>query len=250
MRKEWRSTRRIACAVPGKFSGLLPSELMRCVACTLPIAWTLLQFLVCLCIQPFCHTSVDHTCSADPVHLAGPAGTAGPAGCVCVRPIVCAPRDQVFIAIILIYGCLARCATRAYGRLRPPPFPDGGGDTSRLWHRSFPCGPGWARGMVAEPELYPLFGGLAVPLGVSPPRLLVQKGEQCGLSCSVSWVSEIRPAGLGLTFAVPLRVRDRVASDLCLNLDVLARVRGSGVLAVGSWAGVVFGPVTRRFGPD
>ena len=31
------------------------------------------------------------------LRTAGPHGTAGLAGCVCVRPSVCAPRDQVFI---------------------------------------------------------------------------------------------------------------------------------------------------------
>jgi len=152
---------------------------------------------------------VDHTCCADLEHLrtAGPAGTAGLAGCVCVRPIVCAPRDQVciamFIAMSLVYLCPARCATRAAGRLRPPPSPDGGGDTVRLWHRSFPCGPDWARGTAAEPELYPFAGGLALPLGVLPPPTGAERRAVWTILCSVSWVSEIRPAGLGLTFASP-----------------------------------------------
>ena len=61
---------------------------------------------------------MNHRVCAILEHLrtAGPHGTAGLAGCVCVRPSVCAPRDQVFIhhsVIALQLATYARYRARA-----------------------------------------------------------------------------------------------------------------------------------------
>ena len=96
------------------------------------------------------------------------------------------------------------------------PLPRKGvGYTVRLWLRSFPFGPSRARGTAAEPELYPSFGGLAVPLGGVAPHLPLHKGKQCGRVCLVSGVSETRPAGLGLTCALEAGVGRDLCSDVC-----------------------------------
>jgi hypothetical protein len=74
--------------------------------------------------------------------------------------------------------------------------------TVRLWLRSFPYWPSRARGAAAEPELYPFLGAWPYLWGAFPPHLPVHKGQQCGGVDVVSGVSEIRPAGLGLTYAL------------------------------------------------
>ena len=59
----------------------------------------------------------------------------------------------------------------------------------------------------------PSLGAWPYLWGRFAPHLPVHKGQQCGLECSVSWVSEIRPAGLGLTCAFEAGV----GRDLCID---------------------------------
>ena len=66
----------------------------------------------------------------------------------------------------------------------------------------------------------PSLGAWPYLWGFFSPHLPVHEGAQCGLCCSVSWISEIWPAGLGLSIAHPMRVMCLVTSDLCPKIGV------------------------------
>jgi hypothetical protein len=172
--------------------------------------------VVCLCIHPCCHTYADH------VHLstAGPFGTAGLAGCVCVRPNVCAPRGQVLCCIvsamsgICVPGAVHRVMLAACGHPRPRM---GVGTLFAFRIGRFLVGPTGLEAQQPSRSSTPSLGAWLCLWGSSPPPTGAERRAVWNLVWLVSWVSEIRPAGLGLTVA--WIVRYRAASDFVLSLD-------------------------------